>query len=124
MPASGGSRSPVEPREILGGLVIIRVAVAALADQRLAGQSWRGRFKLKWAAPVKGRGTARPRRPATPVGTAWGTGGCRRHCRGPGVRLAPLPQRLAAQRRRHTEQRITARVAGLGFADVGDYLTD
>ena len=36
----------------------------------------------------------------------------------------PLPQRLAAQRRRHTEQRITARMAGLGFADVGDYLTD
>jgi len=36
----------------------------------------------------------------------------------------PLPQRLAAQRRRHTEQCITARVAGLGFADVGDYLTD
>ncbi len=40
------------------------------------------------------------------------------------MRLAPLPQRLAAQRRRHTEQRTTARVAGLGFADVGDYLTD
>ncbi len=41
-----------------------------------------------------------------------------------GVRLAPRPQRLAAQRRRHTEQRIAARVAALGFADVGDYLTD
>ena len=36
----------------------------------------------------------------------------------------PLPQRLAAPRRRHTDQRITARVAGLGFADVGGYLTD
>jgi hypothetical protein len=41
-----------------------------------------------------------------------------------GVRLAPRTQRLAAQRRRHTEQRIAARVAELGFADVGDYLTD
>jgi hypothetical protein len=40
------------------------------------------------------------------------------------VRLAPRPQRLAAQRRRYTEQRIAARVAALGFADVGDYLTD
>jgi hypothetical protein len=41
-----------------------------------------------------------------------------------GVRLAPRPQRLAAQRRRHTEQRIAACVAGLGFADVGAYLAD
>jgi len=41
-----------------------------------------------------------------------------------GVRLAPRPQRLAAQRRRHTEQRIATRVAELGFADVGDYLVD
>jgi hypothetical protein len=40
------------------------------------------------------------------------------------VRLAPRPQRLAAQRRRHTEQRIATRVAELGFADVGDYLAD
>jgi hypothetical protein len=41
-----------------------------------------------------------------------------------GVRLAPRPQRLAAQRRRYTEQRIATRVAQLGFADVGDYLAD
>ncbi len=40
------------------------------------------------------------------------------------VRLAPRRQRLAAQRRRHTEQRIATRVAELGFADVGDYLAD
>jgi hypothetical protein len=40
------------------------------------------------------------------------------------VRLAPHPQRLAAHRRRHTEQRIAARVAQLGFADVGAYLGD
>jgi hypothetical protein len=40
------------------------------------------------------------------------------------VRLAPRPQRLAAQRRRYTEERIAARVAGLGFADVGAYLAD
>jgi hypothetical protein len=33
-------------------------------------------------------------------------------------------QRLAAQRRRHTEQRIAARVAALGFAEVGAYLVD
>ena len=41
-----------------------------------------------------------------------------------GVRLAPRRQRLAAQRRRHTEQRIAARVAQLGFADVRTYLVD
>jgi hypothetical protein len=40
------------------------------------------------------------------------------------VRLAPRGQRLAAQRRRYTEQRIAARVAALGFADVGAYLAD
>jgi len=40
------------------------------------------------------------------------------------VRLAPRPQRRAAQRRCYTEQRIAARVAQLGFTDVGDYLTD
>jgi hypothetical protein len=41
-----------------------------------------------------------------------------------GVRLAPRPQRLAAQRRRYTEERIVARVAQLGFADVEAYLVD
>jgi hypothetical protein len=41
-----------------------------------------------------------------------------------GVRLAPRPQRLVAQRRRYTEERIAARVAALGFADVGAYLLD
>jgi hypothetical protein len=40
------------------------------------------------------------------------------------VRLAPRPRRLAAQRRRHTEQRIAARVAALGFTDVQEYLVD
>jgi hypothetical protein len=40
------------------------------------------------------------------------------------VRLAPRSQRLAAQRRRHTEERIAARVAQLGFADVRAYLVD
>jgi hypothetical protein len=41
-----------------------------------------------------------------------------------GVRLAPRPQRLAQQRRRHTEQRIADRVAALGFAEVRAYLVD
>jgi hypothetical protein len=40
------------------------------------------------------------------------------------IRLAPRPQRLAAQRRRYTEERIAARVAGMGFADVRLYLAD
>ncbi len=40
------------------------------------------------------------------------------------VRLAPRPQRLVAQRRRYTEERIAARVAVLGFADVEAYLAD
>jgi hypothetical protein len=41
-----------------------------------------------------------------------------------GVRLAPRRQRLAAQRRRYTEERIAACVAALGFADVQAYLLD
>jgi hypothetical protein len=41
-----------------------------------------------------------------------------------GVRLAPCPQRLAAQRRRYTEQRIAVRVAALGFTEVQAYLVD
>jgi hypothetical protein len=41
-----------------------------------------------------------------------------------GVRLAPRTQRLAAQRWRHTEQRIADRVAALGFADMQEYLLD
>ncbi len=40
------------------------------------------------------------------------------------VRLAPRRQRLAAQRRRYTQERIAARVAALGFADVRAYLVD
>jgi hypothetical protein len=40
------------------------------------------------------------------------------------VRRAPQRQRLAAQRRRYTEERIAARVAALGFAEVGAYLLD
>jgi len=40
------------------------------------------------------------------------------------VRLAPRPQRLAQQRQRYTEERIAARVAQLGFADVAAYLAD
>jgi hypothetical protein len=41
-----------------------------------------------------------------------------------GVRLAPRPQRLAAQRRRYTQERIAARVAALGFTEVPAYLVD
>jgi hypothetical protein len=41
-----------------------------------------------------------------------------------GVRLAPRPQRLAAQRRRYTEERIAVRVVALGFGDVDAYLVD
>jgi hypothetical protein len=40
------------------------------------------------------------------------------------VRLAHRRQRLAAQRRRYSEERIAARVVQLGFADVGAYLVD
>jgi hypothetical protein len=40
------------------------------------------------------------------------------------VRLAPRPQRLAAQRRRHTQERIAARVAAMGFTNVRAYLID
>jgi hypothetical protein len=40
------------------------------------------------------------------------------------VRLAPRPQRLAQQRRRHTEEQIADRVAALGFAEVQAYLLD
>jgi len=41
-----------------------------------------------------------------------------------GIVLPPRPQRLALQRRRHAEERIAGRVAELGFAAVGAYLTD
>jgi AraC-like DNA-binding protein len=41
-----------------------------------------------------------------------------------GITLPPRPERLARQRRRHTQQRITGRVAELGFPDLGAYLTD
>ena len=40
------------------------------------------------------------------------------------IMLAPRPQRLAMQRRHHAEQRITVRVAQLGFPDLHAYLTD
>jgi hypothetical protein len=40
------------------------------------------------------------------------------------VRQAPRPQRLAGQRRRYSEERIAARAAQLGFADVEAYLVD
>jgi hypothetical protein len=40
------------------------------------------------------------------------------------VPLAPRPERLAAQRRRYTEERIAARVTKLGFTDVCAYLAD
>lgn len=40
------------------------------------------------------------------------------------MRLAPRPQRLARQRRRHTEERIAARVTELGFTDMPTYLVD
>jgi hypothetical protein len=38
--------------------------------------------------------------------------------------LPPRRQRLALQRRRYAEERIRARVAELGFADVRAYLED
>ncbi len=41
-----------------------------------------------------------------------------------GIVLPPRPQRLALQRRRYAEERITKRVAALGFADVRVYLAD
>jgi AraC-like DNA-binding protein len=41
-----------------------------------------------------------------------------------GVVLPPRRQRLALQRRRHAQDRIAARVAELGFAEVRAYLED
>jgi AraC-like DNA-binding protein len=41
-----------------------------------------------------------------------------------GIVLAPRPQQLALQRRRYAQERIAARVAALGFADVRAYLVD
>jgi len=42
----------------------------------------------------------------------------------PGVVLPPRPERLARQRRRFAEERVAARVAALGFADMRAYLED
>jgi hypothetical protein len=41
-----------------------------------------------------------------------------------GVQLPPRPQRLARQRRHATDQRLAARAAELGFADLRAYLAD
>jgi AraC-like DNA-binding protein len=41
-----------------------------------------------------------------------------------GVVLPPRPERLARQRRRHAQQRITKRAAELGFPDLRAYLAD
>jgi AraC-like DNA-binding protein len=41
-----------------------------------------------------------------------------------GIVLPPRPQQLALQRRRYAQERIAARVAALGFADVRAYLAD
>jgi AraC-like DNA-binding protein len=41
-----------------------------------------------------------------------------------GIVLPPRPERLAQQRRRYAEQRITKRVAALGFPDLRGYLAD
>jgi hypothetical protein len=41
-----------------------------------------------------------------------------------GVQLPPRAERLARQRRHATQQRLTARVAQLGFADLTAYLAD
>ena len=41
-----------------------------------------------------------------------------------GVVLPPRPERLSRQRRRHAEDRIGARVATVGFADIRAYLED
>ncbi len=41
-----------------------------------------------------------------------------------GVVLPPRPERLSRQRRRHAEDRIGARVATVGFAEVRAYLED
>jgi hypothetical protein len=68
------------PREALVGLVIVRVAVAALADQRPTGQLWCGRLQAGVGRSRQGdAGTARPR-PATRRSTSWAEGSpwCRR----------------------------------------------
>jgi hypothetical protein len=41
-----------------------------------------------------------------------------------GIMLPPRPERLARQRRRYAEERIAARVAKLGFAEVQAYMED
>jgi AraC-like DNA-binding protein len=41
-----------------------------------------------------------------------------------GITLPPRPERLARQRRRHAEERITKQVAALGIVDVRAYLED
>jgi hypothetical protein len=48
----------------------------------------------------------------------------KRSLRQVGVKRLPRAERLARQRRHATQQRLTARAAELGFADLGAYLTD
>jgi hypothetical protein len=55
----------LDPRGIRGGLVIVRVAVAALGDQRPTGQLWRGPLASRSGRlPPRGRGN----RPPSPTG--------------------------------------------------------
>jgi hypothetical protein len=56
MPASGRSRSPLEPREILGGLVIVGVGgCPRLPTSGPPASSGAAACKPEWAAPAKGR---------------------------------------------------------------------
>jgi hypothetical protein len=73
--------------------------------------------------PPQPAATPAPSSPGSPP--SWGAGLAGTGGAGAvgGAAAAP-PQRLAQQRRRHTEDRIAARVAQLGFADVKAYLVD
>jgi|SRR5215211_3951824 len=67
VPASRRVAHTLGPEGIRGGLVIVRVAVAALAGQRLAGQIWRGPLASRagGSRQLAKRETARTPGPAT-----------------------------------------------------------
>jgi AraC-like DNA-binding protein len=121
---TGNARATPQPAEtprrlVLGGGFV----VAAGRDRRLEDRArWHGFEDLRGYLQARcDAGSSIPR-----IATELGVGNWQVETAlaRSGVRLVPRPERLAAQRRRYTEERIAARVAALGFDDVGMYLVD
>jgi AraC-like DNA-binding protein len=113
--------SPVQtPRQLVihGGFVVddSRARQLERRAQRLGFADLRGYVQARSNA-----GHSIPRLAAELEVSEWTV---KRALRRVGVTLLPRAERLARQRRHATQQRLTARAAKLGFADLGAYLAD